>query len=335
MDGVMETPEQVRDELDRLLRPTLSEDEWHICVEQRWVDDILEDPREMQDLVQRIRAFRRAYRSNQRRPTVREPKPAAGDLERFVSQTRIYLVTMLFLRDANRLERVTTFRAEYVGPELLDNLEMEYWLWDRSRENLPETIGLGAIDHLEYLDPAGNVDYVPYKRRDGGPLEILSFLGQHLVDRYGWKVWEATNFVLCGTVPELDEFEVEIVGREPFAAGTRLVMTVDLALSPSEVAKRYEHHRQRVLGKRYRSIDRKHIALVFLYVTSREASWADRMERWNQLADEGWMFTQAGDDWRYSNVRNFCRDVRGAIKRLLREGEQFIEEEPEDVDAVL
>ncbi len=110
-------------------------------------------------------------------------------------------------------------------------------------------------------------------------------------------------------------------------------MTIDPALSPYEVGKRYGEERERVMGSRYRSLDQKQLTLAWLHAQHRDCSWPEQMEMWNDHVDKGSWGKSAGKDWHYSDGKSFSRETKGAVGRLLRAEATAVDWSPEEEEA--
>jgi hypothetical protein len=229
---------------------------------------------------------------------------------------RILVVAKLMKADAEKLEAVRAFREEHLKEGLLDQQgEQEEWLWARSREEARcEGCGREKIRHLGYRDAWDRPQSVSYAAN--GVLRELAVLAGDLSDRYGWRGEEAATFVLCDRLPFTDEIEVKIVNHEPFGAATRIILTLDAAMSPAEVTKIYTQERGRILGRRYRSLDKKHTMLGLHEAVHGSDSWPEKMHLWNQ----GHTLLDWDPAWAYANPALFRRDTNAAVKHLLRTG---------------
>src|SRR5262249_41097344 len=177
-------------------------------------------------------------------------------------------------------EVVRRFRKEVLGGRLLDRRQAERWISRR-------------------------------KVKPGGPADLrrLDTLCRDLADVYAWTSVEAEGFVLTGSVvPLVRPLAVQMAYRI-IPALTRLVLTVDPLVPPSEVAAFYRFIRRFVLSRRTRRISAKHAELAaFVALRPRAEQWRETMRRWNA--------THRQSD-QYDHVSNFRRDGGRAKKRLL------------------
>ncbi len=150
----------------------------------------------------------------------------------------------------------------------------------------------------------------------GGVLDRLRQLSEMLGEKYAWEPAQASVFVLTGRAPLLAPFLAQAEWhRRAAPALDRVVLVIDPALSPKDVAERYSAQRkQERIGPRFRELTAKHHALA-LFTAKRpdDEPWRLTMQRWNDL--------QASEqpDWMYQATNNFTRDCLTARRRLLRE----------------
>jgi hypothetical protein len=183
-----------------------------------------------------------------------------------------------------------------------------------------------------------------------GPLGQLAKLADTLTERYRWRPSESTMFVLTGTTPEVRVYvgSAEIRPSDYMAAGTRVTMTLDPALSLDEVAGIYDRLRRRFhegSPPRYQAVRRYRLAehvgphvqmhtgtpdsrigpgrrprsgpagLVFFIDPVDPHTWENLRVSWNRLYgnEPGWGYTR-------KNISNFSRDAQTALTRLLFPG---------------
>jgi hypothetical protein len=318
--------EEIRTRFDQLLGLPLSDKEWRHCLDEGWVEKIRNTREESRDkaifdTVARLQLLRHTFHTGEEGTLAPTPGRTNVDVDEDPDQLRIYVVGRLLVSDAEKLPALRAFREAHLEDGLLDVVDdLEPWLFAHCRETFEPP--RGEARHLKYLDPIGRVKSLPYTHipyARGGVVQQLGFLGRQLNERYGWSEEQAVNFVLCGSFPFADEYEVKIVNRTPFGAATRIMLTLDPALTPTAVAKLYGEQRERILGKRYRSIDRKHTVLAWQHSGYGDRPWSEQMQVWNrkQEGEDG----RFGDPaWTYTDVRLFHRDTTSAVRRLLREG---------------
>jgi len=141
-----------------------------------------------------------------------------------------------------------------------------------------------------------------------GVLDRLRLLSERLAAEFGWRRFDATTFILTGRIPRIPAF-VARYERKHLAALNRVTLSVDLALSPRELARYYSKMRKRYLGRWHHSITEKHSALA-LFMNSRpdHEIRLSSMQAWNA----------AHQKWKYKHVSNFVRDLLVARRRILQ-----------------
>lgn len=164
-----------------------------------------------------------------------------------------------------------------------------------------------------------------------GMLERLRKLSERLAREYGWQEAQATLFVLTGAVPIISPIQIthhmergplqftHTKQREPLYIRQRIVLDVDPAVSPQEVAKHYHLKRKEIEARRKRKeieatrtrpLTEKHLRLAtFDAERLREESWAKKLAEWNR--------TQR-PEWGYNDRRRFAHECLQARRRLLR-----------------
>lgn len=318
----MATDKEIRELLSRLLKPPLTEPEWKLCQDEHWFDDMREGTRRGDDLravLDRIRRLRKAF-APETAPT--EAK-APSRQEQQTHPQRVQLIGLLLKADAETYGPVKDFRETQLGGRLIDpGDELESWLWERAHEETFELSYYHTPLLLPYVSADDTLEHVPYL--EGGVLERLGVLALDLVDRYGWREAEATTFVLTGRFPLAEEVEIEIINREPFAATSRMVMTVDPAVSPGALVKIYTENRKILLGQRYRSLNAKHMTLARQYAENYTHTWVEQMRLWNETQKP---------EWHYEEIRNFHRDTTGAVSRILRDTRKSTQTDQAEVDS--
>jgi hypothetical protein len=154
-----------------------------------------------------------------------------------------------------------------------------------------------------------------------GLLERLRTLSIPLAEEYGWNEAEATLFILTGAVPEIKAVTSTFQSRR-ISALSRIVLTLDPALSPKEVAEQYRRIRQEVIPGRHRDLSEKHMQLALFAANRSEGqTWVDKMAEWNK--------THAAE-WKYEEVANFAHDCLQARRRLLRSESEGGKDSPDE-----
>jgi hypothetical protein len=142
--------------------------------------------------------------------------------------------------------------------------------------------------------------------RVGGVLDRLSQLADALAERFGWGKAESTLFILTDRIPWFRS----IKGSLRFTGNMQeIVLTIDPAVNPAEVAAKYKLLRNRLTkGQRIRALSKKHMTLATFMADRPDESWSSRMAGWNKTHKS----------WRYRGEGNFRRDAAQAIKRFRR-----------------
>ncbi len=141
-----------------------------------------------------------------------------------------------------------------------------------------------------------------------GTLEALRQLSERLAREYAWTAADATLFVLTNTAPEIRPLTSASQSRQ-LPALSRIVLTIDPALSPQEVAEHYRQIRQEIMPARHRDLSEKHLQLAaFSGTHPRLGTWQQKMVKWN--SDHR--------DWAYKEASNFAHDCLQARRRVLR-----------------
>ena len=141
-----------------------------------------------------------------------------------------------------------------------------------------------------------------------GTLEALRQLSERLAEEYAWTAADATLFVLTNTAPEIRPLTSTSQPRQ-LPALSRIVLTIDPALSPQEVAEHYRQLRQEIMPARHRDLSEKHLQLAaFSGTHPRLGTWQQKMVEWNSIHP----------DWAYKEASNFAHDCLQARRRVLR-----------------
>jgi hypothetical protein len=150
----------------------------------------------------------------------------------------------------------------------------------------------------------------------GGILERLWNVSDHLINphysskcpAFPWNKGQATLFILTGLYPQVRGVSSRVLDSPYLRGATRIVLTVDPAVSPAELAERYQEVRARVVSQRYRSLSTKHLLLAaFIAERPDEETWEQKRLEWNKQYPQ----------YRYGQVTNFSRDASRAINHLL------------------
>jgi len=141
-----------------------------------------------------------------------------------------------------------------------------------------------------------------------GTLEALRQLSERLAKEYAWTAADATLFVLTNHPPEIRPLTSTSQPKQ-LPALSRIVLTIDPALSPQEVAEHYRQLRQEIMPARHRDLSEKHLQLAaFSGTHPRLGTWQQKMVEWNSNHP----------DWKYKEASNFAHDCLQARRRVLR-----------------
>ena len=163
------------------------------------------------------------------------------------------------------------------------------------------------IRFLIYREPGSDeIKEIPTAIK--GTLEALRQLSERLAKEYAWTEADATLFVLTNHPPEIRPLTSTSQSRQ-LPALSRIVLTIDPALSPQEVAEHYRQIRQEIMPARHRDLSEKHLQLAaFSGTHPRLGTWQQKMVKWN--SDH--------PDWTYKEASNFAHDCLQARRRVLR-----------------
>jgi hypothetical protein len=337
----------VRAELETILGFPLPEETWQFLIERSYINEIESGLNTIPGVAAEVRKLRRAFGQPVPEPddaTLMLDRKQNG-LERDSLTQRLRAISLLLAHDAEQEPLVVDFRTSVLSGQLLRSDEVEDWIkqqaiadgkptqllngvplppdvgcqWDRTAggwvidppipiDRQHPTLGRISVELLAYGVPEDPWQRV-VKTTIGGVLEKLRQVSEYLAKQYGWQDAQATLFVLTGNIPAVSGIRAKTQFR-PFPVATRITLTIDPTLTPREVAKHYGNVRQKVLGKRYRSLTEKHIGLAMFSATRpEEETWAERMAAWNKEYPK-WRYT-------FEQVSNFRRDCLQAQRRLL------------------
>jgi hypothetical protein len=255
------------------------------------------------------------------------------------------IISRLLATEAEKELQVEEFRAKVMGGRLMPWEEVHEWIQQQALKDGPlpswyyPEMRVPPAYQEQYLDaPTGqepSLEFPPiapkvvskkYQVRElkygvlagswpkrsvavveGKPLEQLRVLSLRLADKYRWMEEQAAIFVLTGLTPFVDSLTFEIALKE-VATASRIILIVDPALPPEELADSYRAIRQMAGGSRQREMSKKHLVLALFAATRPKGeTWAAGMIRWNREHPE----------WAYQHETNFGRDAGSAQRRLL------------------
>jgi hypothetical protein len=306
--------------IDACLDNPLSDSEWNLLEINGYIGEIREHRRTHNQAAVIVQQWRDAVGGAQSRRL----RGASG-----AASLRWKAVSQLVAAEARRTQVVLEFRQIVLkGKTLLPN-QIDRWLGAlaQRQEAKPSVkvyassaeIEKGAVelnkstqveygyDTLAYVVP-GSAGTHRILVSSKGILGYLLFLSKRLCEWYGWEECHATTFILTDVPPPIEEYDYLVDSRRRVPALTRVIMQVDPAMNPREVASLYREIRLKHFGQRHRSMSPKHIELAkFWGSVSESAPWKEVMQQWNQLHP----------DWAYKREQNFERDCTQARRRLL------------------
>jgi len=312
-----------RTAIDACMESPLTDREWNLLETQGIVDDIRGRRRTHGQAAATVEQWREAVGRDQSR-RIRGVSGAASKRWEAVSQ--------LVAVEARQTQMVMKFRRDVLRGKLLRPDQVERFLAVLARRQeikpwvkvyaSPEEIDEGVIqlgkatqaaygyDTLEYTVP-GTDQIRRILVSSKGILGWLFWLSEQLSERYLWRRCDATVFVLSDAPPAIEESDYEVASTRAVPALTRVIMQLDPAMSPREVATLYRQIRLTCFGGRHRSMSEKHVELARFWSSVQEdVPWREVMQEWNKLHPR----------WAYKREQNFERDCAQARKRLLGQG---------------
>lgn len=300
--------------------------------------------------VRKVRAAQQAARATessagQAGQYVTEATPVPkGD----VRAMRRLALSVLCAREAGDRDDVRWFRATHLSTGLLAWKGVDDWITRRAQEEglprryvrlpLPHGVEVrlspdGRIVFEPPLDPEGippdigvNVEFrmLAYGTPDcswvkrvpvacPGVLAGLRQTSVSLAADYRWSEDQAVVFLLTGITPLVSDLSITKRINVLRPASVRVTLTIDPALSPTDVARAYARVRRSMYVRRFRAQSTKHLALAMFAAEERAEgrSWEEVRNRWNQ---------EQASEYKcgyYAHTRNFVRDCIKAQKSLL------------------
>ena len=311
----------------------LREDIWEYLVEKKHVEDVLlaDGPLSaLADEYGKLSLLKEAGDGPRRKSARRTNTP----------DQRSEILSRISARVAGKESQVQYFRKRSLKGELLRFNDVADWVEAQAKKDGPRTVYLKVAvpqGTVVTVEPEGTIPDRPITISRENPAisystDLLAFanagdrgvrrvfvsrdgvLGQlqrisvDLAKRYHWQEALATVFVLTDLPPPLSRAAVELRWQVPFLAGRRIVMEIDPAMAPSEVASLYRESRAEMQTRRYRAMSPKHLQLAEFALANEEGPWRQKMEEWNREFPK----------WQYDEVSNFSRDCRQATRRILK-----------------
>jgi len=336
------TPNEVRAALESILGDGMvTEEIWRHLVAGAHVTSVLQMRHDMNWLADEVHRLRKLKGL----PIVGERRiPDIVEKRKDYRHKRAEVVSLLRAREAAADLGVQAFREQHLGRKLLKSSDVEAWVNEEAAKSGPPTWWLRGIPVpsnrklRQRLDNKAGVFTVPplcisrerpaegcqlHLLRYGVPgaprlrvvptvagsvLEELRVTSATLAKRVGWSEAAAVLFILTGATPLMEPIDwiLEVTRG-------RVVLEIDAAMTPREVADAYLEARRALTEERPRMLSEKHLALA-TWIAEQPLndlrSSKERMRAWNK--------GKRKRGWTYNRPENFARDVEAAERRLLR-----------------
>ncbi len=151
-----------------------------------------------------------------------------------------------------------------------------------------------------------------------GVLGRLQRLAKHIV-RYHAPAWTealATTFILTDLTPIIPRIRYR-TDLSLHGGPCWLTMSLDVRITPEQLAKDYRKIRRRLMGKRRAKPLSKKIQAVARFAgrhKTEQCTWREVMDLWNKQYP----------DWIYNDYKRFCRDATRATKAIMDPGLESI-----------
>ncbi len=315
-------PEDVAQEFRRRYRRDPDPGAWDLATEWRWINDVIDEPAEVDWVFDRIRKLEALRR--QPRADARETRKELAPDRRAIALVRIRAI------EAANDPLVEGFRTECLRGRLRKPDRIKHWIkkreeeqgeparyvkrWERSGgarvKPPPDLAPYGLKTKLEF----GNSSSGIFLQYPGGSVQVsadselgrLKFVASTLCHRYLWPEEEAVRFILSGISPSafLGCVTVRHQPRDP-----RVTIEVDPRVRADEVVRLYKWARDPETAKA-RSLSEVHAELaVFAAEGNDGREWRRVLEEWNETHPHN----------PYPELRNFIRDCRKAYERITGE----------------
>jgi hypothetical protein len=341
---------EVRKRIDRLLSTPMTDAEWELLEDDGYLEDIRRAVESdeagviigehVQAAAVRLRRTRHVYEGA---PRSQPQTLASVDLLSTAMSgrklaRRVALSVAIGKLAADDVD-VAAFVKEVLGGRPLtapqrgkERIDTAVWIereWNRERlsqeiDEDDQRLPLLRYAPLPVEDTSGRLRALPIRTLPvvpGGTLDRLRLLAERLSTRYGWEPAGTINFILADATPSVSTLRARVDWHEDISALTRIILIVDPAKTPEQVANAYRRVRKKVVRVFPRTIDAKSQMLALLTLKPPEyKSLEDLMGRWNSLFFEP-KEKPAEDspyrNWWYDDPQQFGRDRRRAIQRLL------------------
>jgi hypothetical protein len=213
------------------------------------------------------------------------------------------------------------------GCPLLDEAEVGAWI--RERLPAPEALGDGPSRVLWWCDPP-RTKRLPWQQECeeiGDQLEGLRETSEHLAATFRWQRAEATMFILSAWVPAVAPVTVNYEWRGSLPTfhtdvTTRVHLEVDPSVTPSQLAAIWAAQRDGIFHQgRHRAMSAKHLKLAeFMATRPSDLPTEDDRRAWNAVVNDAKGELRTEWAYGYEDRRNFHRDAKAAVDRLLNVG---------------
>lgn len=341
----MITPEEwVRQDVELILGFGLRDRTWDYLVSKGFVERCLEGDEAIETLADEAKQLLEAsggFTSEQTDPAMRERQAGRSP----TIEARVDAISVLLAQEAGREQGVRSFREKVLQGQLIPWEKIEEWISVQKETDGPPTLWLRVpvppghsmkrVKGFPVPDPPVSVsgeypawgistDLLVYAlpgdrwpRRLAvareGTLGYLRSVSVSLSRRFGWHEAQGTVFVLTDITPQYVPLQVEAALSGPFTVTSRVRLSVDLSVSPNEVADAFRRTRARLWPSRPRALTEKHLHLaVFISARPEGETWRQKMTAWNAARRD------RRPEWIYGRETNFARDCNQAKQRLLR-----------------
>lgn len=310
---------RVRALAEREQAGAIGSDAWDWLQAQGYLEDVssgdMPDDEAAAFLVRELRRLRAAGAAAS---PVRE---RAGRMQTAARPIRADALSDVMAAEAGRRADVADFRTAALAGGLLPWGEVVAWVEARRPAKPTRWLTATVPEGTPWPAPrdAGRrIETLAYAAHDsewvqrlatehGTELERLRILGERLASAYGWQPAQATTFVLTGLAPAVDPVRITVhEGSRPTTQ--RIVLDVDPAQTPEDVAAAYRATRKAMISKRHRDLSEKMYELAMFVDPADTRPWQERLTQWNER------FPQ----WAYptSSYKNFHRDANASYRRL-------------------
>jgi hypothetical protein len=290
--------QRVRDKIEKRLGHILPDETWEYF--ERGVDSVVKKTDTIDDFEVDVKMFLRA--AGKLPATMEGPSSAVTKRGNSgAAPSRDVAVALLLAEKARREPELVQFRKDVLRHQLVEQAEVEGWLKKRSAAGTE----LEGREFVGFLRPNNSwPQRIPVLGDQA--LKRLKELSDSMSRRYGWQPAQSTVFILTDTAPAISMKHAEASENFHHPVMSRLVLTLDPALSPRQVADFYRKAWKALMEPgRYRNLSEKHTLLAAFSVD--RADSPRLREAWNRKYPK----------WAYASESNFGRDLRVARERLL------------------